>query len=103
MAQIWATLVLAQIFHGLQVQIAAEARVEVFDVSIDLLVRLVPRWLQQGISPVEQAVNFGRDMRLIRPSTRHQVEVPWIDPSWVQSPPLESLLPREKARYRSQA
>lgn len=91
LAQIWATLVLAQIFHGLQVEIAARSGVEVFDVSVDLLVRLVPRWMQQGVSPVEQAVRFGRDMGLIRKSTRHQVQVPWVDPSWVQPPPPEAV------------
>ena len=100
-AQLWATLLLAQVFHALQVQIAAQAEVEVFEVSVDLLVRFVPQWMQRGVSPVEQAVRFGRQMGLIRQSTRHQVQVPWVDPTWVVPPPPQALQPRDKVRYRS--
>src|SRR5262249_5981901 len=101
-AQIWSTLVLAQVFHALQVEIAAQAGVEVYDVSVDLLTRLVPQWIARGLSAVEHAVRFGREMGLIRPNTRHQVQVPWVDPSWVQSPPPSAIVPRKKGCYRSQ-
>jgi hypothetical protein len=47
-------------------------------------------------------MRFGRDLGLIRPSTRHHIEVPWIDPSWVVPPPPEAMQPRETVRYRSQ-
>ena len=98
--QVWACLLIAQVFHALQVQIAGQAGVEVFEVSLDLLVRLVPQWLQRGLSPIEQAMRFGRDLGLIRPSTRHQVEVPWIDPAWVIPPPAWAIQPRVKVRHR---
>src|SRR5258708_35732154 len=52
--QIWAGLRLSQLFHGLQVQLAAQEGVEPFDVSIDLLVELVPPLLQRGIAPLQQ-------------------------------------------------
>lgn len=99
--QIWACLLVAQIYHALQVQIAVQAGVEVFDVSLDLLVRLTPGWIQRGLSPLEHAVRFGRDLGLIRPSTRHRIEVEWIDPCWVTSPPPEATLPRDQVRRRS--
>lgn len=99
-AQIWACLLVAQISHALQVQIAVQAGVEVFDVSLDLLVRLVPQWRQRGLAPVEHAVRFGRELGVIRPSTRHRIAVPWIDPAWVTSPPPEATRPRQKVRHR---
>lgn len=97
--QLWCCLILAQVYHALQVEIARQAGVEVFDVSIDLLVRLSPAWLASGRCPQEQAVRFGRDLGLIRPSTRHRVQVPWIDPSWVVPPSEEAIQPRAKPRY----
>lgn len=98
--QLWCGLLLAQMYHGLQVEIAGQAGVEVFDVSIDLLVRLTPRWLRSGLRPLEQAVCFGRERGLIRPSTRNRIEVPWIDPAWVVPPPAEAIQPRVKVRHR---
>jgi hypothetical protein len=98
--QLWCTLILAQIYHALQVEIAQQAGVEVFEVSLDLLVRLTPGWLARGLTPLSHAVRFGRDLGLIRPSTRHRIEVPWIDPSWVVPPPAEAGQPRAGARQR---
>jgi hypothetical protein len=100
--QLWCCLILAQVYHALQVEIAGQAGVEVFEVSLDLLVRLTPGWLSRGLTPLEHAVRFGRDLGLIRPSTRHRIEVPWIDPSWVVPPPPQAVQPQERVRYRSQ-
>jgi DDE family transposase len=97
--QLWCCLILAQVYHALQVEIARQSGVDVFDVSLDLLVRLTPGWVARGLTPLEHAVHFGRDLGLIRPSTRHRIEVPWIDPSWVVPPPPEAVQPRAKARY----
>src|SRR6266487_3031476 len=97
--QIWCALLLAQVFHGLQVQLAAQEGVEPFDVSIDLLVEVVPRLLQRGIAPLPALGRLGRELGLIRPSTRLQVQVPWVDPSWITPAPPEALRPRETVRY----
>ena len=97
--QLWCCLILAQLYHALQVEIAWESGVEVFDVSLDLLVRLTPDWLARGMSPLEQAVKRGREIGLIRPSTRIQIEVPWVDPAWVIPPPPAAIQPRARARY----
>jgi hypothetical protein len=81
---------------------AGQAGVEVFEVSLDVFVRLTPGWLSRGLTPLEYAGRCGRDLGLIRPSTRHRIEVPWIDPSWVVPPPPEAVHPREVVRSRSQ-
>jgi hypothetical protein len=46
--QIWCGLLLAQLFHGLQVHLAAQEGVDPFEVSLDLLGKVVPSLLQQG-------------------------------------------------------
>jgi hypothetical protein len=97
--QIWCALLLAQLFHGLQVQLAAQEGVDPFEVSIDVLVEVVPRLLQRGIAPLPFLGRVGRELGLIRPSTRIEVQVPWVDPSWITPAPPEAVRPRETARY----
>ena len=97
--QVWAGLCLAQLFHGLQVQLAAQEGVDPFDVSIEVLVELVPRLLLHGIVPLPYLGRFGREVGLIRPSTRMQVQVPFVDAAWITPAPPEALRPRESARY----
>lgn len=97
--QLWAGLLLAQLFHGMQVQLAAQEGVEPFDVSIALLVSLVPHLLQQGIAPLPWLGRRGRDLGVIRPSTRIQLQVPWVDPAWITPSPPEALQPRDSVRH----
>ncbi len=97
--QIWCALLLAQLFHGLQVQLAAQEGVDPFDVSIELLVEIVPRLLQRGIAPLRSLGRLGRELGLIRPSTRLQVQVPFVDATWITPAPPEALLPRDSVRY----
>lgn len=97
--QIWAALLLAQLFHGLQVQLAAQEGVDPFDVSLDVLVQLVPSLLQRGIAPLPLLGRRGRELGLIRPSSRLQVEVPFVDATWVTPAPPEAMRPRESSRY----
>ncbi len=97
--QIWCGLLLAQLFHGLQVQLAAQEGVEPFDVSIELLVELVPPLLQRGIAPLPALGRLGRELGLIRPSTRIQVQTPFVDATWITPAPPEALRPRDTVRY----
>jgi DDE family transposase len=97
--QIWCALLLAQVFHGLQVQLAAQEGVDPFDVSIDLLVEVVPRLLQRGIAPLPFLGRVGREVGLIRPSTRIEVQVPFVDATWIMPAPPEALRPRDTVRY----
>ena len=97
--QIWCALVLAQVFHGLQVQLAAPTGVDPFEVSIDLLVEVVPQLLQRGIAPLPYLGRVGREIGVIRPSTRLKPQVPFVDATWLTPAPPEALQPRETARY----
>jgi len=97
--QIWCALLLAQLVHGLQVQLAVQEGVEPFDVSIELLVELVPRLLHRGIAPLSALGRRGREVGLIRPSTRLRVHVPFVDATWITPAPPEALRPRDTVRY----
>ena len=97
--QIWAGLLLAQLFHGLQVQLAAQEGVDPFDVSIALLVELVPPLLQRGLAPLPSLGRLGREVGLIRPSSRIQVQTPFVDATWITLAPPEARFPRDTVRY----
>ncbi len=92
--QVYACLLLAQVFHAMQVRLAHELGVEIFDLSLDLLMRHVPRILERGEELVGLLAEHGRAMGIIRPSTRqrlHVLEVPvsdlvWPPPEWVFQP-----------------
>jgi len=97
--QMWCGVLLAQLFHGLQLQLAAQAGVDPFEVSIDLLVQLVPHLLHRGIAPLPTLLQRGREVGLIRPSTRRVVQTPFVDATWLSPPPPEALQPREQVRH----
>jgi hypothetical protein len=97
-AQIWACLTLAQLFHSLQMQAAQQADVDPFDISVHLLVRHVPRWLASGLSPLEEILHHGREMGLIRPSTRLRPHLPAVALQDLSFPPKDVPLERP-ARY----
>ena len=93
-AQLWACLTLAQLFHALQMKAAEQEGVDPFDVSLHLLVRHVPRWLAQGLSPLEQIQRYGRAMGLIRPSTRRLPQLPEVSCQDICWPPPDLPLQR---------
>ena len=97
--QVWAGLCLAQLFHGLQVQLAAQEGVDPFDVSIEILLELVPRLLQHGLAPLPSLGRLGRELGLIRPSSRRRVQTPFVDTTWITPAPSEALQPRESPRH----
>ncbi|MDQ6645194.1 MAG: IS4 family transposase [Chloroflexota bacterium] len=92
-AQVWATVILAQILHALQVQVAAESGVETFDVSVELLWRYWPdltqRATQHGTSVMQVIQEVGVAIKLIRPSTRIRRSVPLIDWQEIALPPVD--------------
>src|SRR6266567_2673292 len=92
--QIWASLILAQLLHAYQVELAAQAGVEPFDVSLELLSRHVPRLLLHTADPMGFLLEHGRAMRLIRPASRLLREAPVVPLQEVSYPPPELLQPR---------
>jgi Transposase DDE domain len=92
--QIWSCLILAQLFHAFQVELAARADVEPYEVSLDLVIRLTPRLYQQGVDPMGFLLEHGRAMQVIRPSTRFASLAPDV-PLWqIIYPPEEVVLVR---------
>lgn len=97
--QLWACLLLGQCFHALQQEIAHQAGVESEEVSLELLVRLTPIWVQRGVDPLSTSLRFGRELGIIRPSSRTRWQAPRVEPTWITPPPAEVLCPRQKVRH----
>jgi hypothetical protein len=91
--------VLKEHLHLSQLWSAKWEGVEPFGVSIDLLVEVVPRLLERGIAPLPYLGQRGRALGHIRPSSRLQMQVPFVDPSWIMPAPPEAVRPRETVRY----
>lgn len=75
--QIWATLLIAQVALVLRQQVALRAGVDLFDVSLSLLLEDVPLYLARGEADVVGAIAArGKYGGIIRPSRRKQLAVP---------------------------
>jgi hypothetical protein len=74
--QLWAAFTLAQIVQGLRLEIAARAEVDVYDVSVPLMVRYLPIFAAQGEDPIAAFVERGRAAGFIRPARRVVMQVP---------------------------
>lgn len=98
--QILSALILAQVFHALQVEIAAEAHVDVFCVSMDRLLVEVPQRLLRGESASQFLREQAKPRGIIRPHQRLEYWFPDIDEHEIVWPPtsIGSQL-RRKPRY----
>lgn len=98
--QVWAVLLISQILHALQLEIAARAGVDPFDVSLPLLVEYLPRW--SDVDFIELVVERGRQLGFIRPSRRIRIQTPEIDPAAYLplTPDLVLVRPPHYARRR---
>ncbi len=96
--QLLAALILAQLLHALQLEIAAQAQVDPFEVSLPILVKLLahPPVTTQPLVPL--LVERGRLLGLIRPSSRLRVEAPTL-PLEQLHPPPDDLPTVRSARY----
>lgn len=74
--QLWAVFTIAQIVQALRLEIAARAGVDIFDVSIALLVRYLPEFARRGEDPVATFVERGHAAHFLRPSRRIQYRAP---------------------------
>jgi len=96
--QVWATLIIAQVLLAMWVEIAGRAEVEVFDVSLALLVEYAPKLAADGQDPIEVFVTRGRFAGFIRPSRRTRNQAPVIPPEAIIPAPPD-LLTSRPARY----
>ena len=95
MHQVFAAFTIAQIILGLRADIAQQAQADVFEVSLDLLIRWLPRLAQEGLDPVQALVERGRDMLIIRPSSRLVIQAPDPPLHDYQSLPSHIVLTRQ--------
>src|SRR5205085_3629669 len=89
--QIWACLILAQLLHAYQVELAARAEVEPCEVSLALLSRHLPRLLQHTADPMGFLLEHVRPMRLFLPASRPRRQAPGL-PLLLFCIPLPGLL-----------
>lgn len=92
--QVWAVLLIAQIWQALRVEIAGRAGVDLFEVSLPLLVQYAPQYAAQGQDPVVVFVTRGRALRFIRPSTRTVIHAPDPPPAVLVPLPPDLALER---------
>ena len=98
MIQLWLALILAQLLHALQLHVALQAEVEPFDVSLPVLLELLPILPASSTPLLAQLVEEGRPLGLIRPSRRYRVVVPQ-DTSRALTVPLPASMRPRAARY----
>ena len=96
--QIWVVLIVAHLMQRLRIDIALQAGVDPFAVSLPLLIQYVPRLIAQRQSPIDWVLTHGHHLGFIRPSTRIQVVAPHIPLEQMTFPPADLVLVR-KARY----
>ncbi len=92
--QLFAALCIAQIPHALRCEVAQRAGVEIFDVSLPLLVRWMPRFAAQGDDPVAIFVEQGKAAGFIRPSRRVRHDAPRLPDSGLTPLPSGTILVR---------
>jgi IS4 transposase len=83
--QIWAVLLIAQIAFHLRFLIAAKAGVDLFDVSLALLLKELPHFAARGEDPVTAIAGLGAAGGFIRKSRRIVYELP--EPDQIIPPP----------------
>jgi Transposase DDE domain len=92
--QVWAVLILAQVLQALRLEIAGQAGVDPYAVSLPLLVESLPFFASRGLDPVAVFVEQGRALRFIRPSTRTVIAAPTIPPEAITPLPPDVALDR---------
>jgi hypothetical protein len=96
--QIFAVFTVAQIILGIRAEIATKADADVFEVSLDLMIRWLPRLAHEGLDPIQTTVERGRQAKIIRPSTRIKHDIP--DPPLADYEPLpDGVSLTRKPRY----
>lgn len=97
--QVWAVLIIAQIALALRGRIARRAGVDLFEVSMGLLLQDLPRLAAHGTrDPVDWFVTEGRELGYIRDSRRIAWVVPRIPPD-AMLPPPSPLITERPPRY----
>lgn len=89
--QVWAVLILAQIFQALRVELAHRAGVDPFEISLPLMIAYLPQYAARGLDPIVAFLADAHALGFIRPSTRTVIRAPTIAPEQLIPPPLDLL------------
>ena len=92
--QVYAVFTVAQIILGLRAEIAERAQADVDEVSLDLMIRWLPRFAQTGQDPVQAIAERGRFAKIIRPVNRTKFDLPTLALSDYLPPPTNLSLTR---------
>src|SRR6266550_6600687 len=93
--QVWACLIIAQVLQALRMEIACGAGVDPFEVSLPLVVQALAPMLARGEDVVALCVQRGRQLGLLRPSSRTRRQVPQVAAQDILPRPAELVLERE--------
>lgn len=95
--QLLGALIISQIILALRAEVAARAAVDLFDVSLPLLVRYMPQFAAQGEDPLEAIVTRGRAAGFIRPARRVRITAP--DPPLAHAAAWNTTALHREPRY----
>jgi hypothetical protein len=96
--QVWAVLTIAQILQALRLEIAGRAGVDLFEVSIPILVQTLPLVAAQEPDPLGFIAAHGKRLGVIRRSRRLTPAAPDIPPER-RIPPPPDLVREREPRY----
>src|SRR5260370_19224287 len=85
---------IAQLLQAMRMEIACQAHVDPFEVSMPLVVRAMPTLLGSGQDPIAVCVQRGRQLGFIRPSSRLHLQVPVIAAADIVPRPADLVLER---------
>lgn len=85
--QIWAVLLIAQLFQALRTEIAGRAGVPIDEVSLPLLVSDFPRYAASWEDPIAAFIADGRRLGYLRPSRRLTPTTPTVSLTAFTPPP----------------
>ena len=93
--QLWIALILAQIVCALRFDIAEQANVDLFDVSLPLLMKVLGRIKDSSQPLLQKIVENGRFWGIIRPNRRNKITAPALHLNGYRLLPEKALLLQE--------
>jgi hypothetical protein len=93
--QVIGVMIISQILQAFRVEIAGKAKVDIYDVSIGVMIEMIPRYTRRNKNFIEEIVREGREMKIIRESRRVKREIPEIEPAEWKALPEGFVMERE--------
>jgi hypothetical protein len=92
--QIWGVLLVAQVLQAMRFMIAVRAGVDLFEVSMPLMIHYLPEYLARFEDGIGRYVEDGRRMHFIRASRRVVARAPTIPWEHLTLPPEDAVTTR---------